>query len=299
MNLPFCLWLWSRAKFKHDQVEVMVHEPFLAFGEGSGKQDIAAAVHRVMVVVLLNAASRVWVSIPGWESQLRPFLLGVKKSFSWLPVPSNIPVIDDSAGIATIRAQHTMPSGPLVGHFGAYDHYMMELMLDLLPALIRSEDKISVMLLGNGSLELRARLIKRHPNLSQNVRCTDLLSAQDISRHISACDVMLQPYEDGVSGRRGSVMAALSHGVPIVTTMGKATEDCWVQSEAVKLTGVGDIKGIVEATQSLLADGEMRRLMSKLGSKLYRERFDIRNTISALRGTTIGDSVAGSLAVLL
>src|SRR6202171_1281001 len=43
MNLPFCLWLWRRAKLKHDRVEIMVHEPFLAFGEGSKKTVVAAA----------------------------------------------------------------------------------------------------------------------------------------------------------------------------------------------------------------------------------------------------------------
>src|SRR6185436_1853954 len=63
MNLPFCLWLWKRAKFNHDRVEIMVHEPFLAFREGSTKQDLVAAVHRIMIVILLDAATRVWVSI--------------------------------------------------------------------------------------------------------------------------------------------------------------------------------------------------------------------------------------------
>ena len=42
------MWLWLRAKLKRDHVEIMVHEPFLAFGEGSMKQNLAAAVHRVM-----------------------------------------------------------------------------------------------------------------------------------------------------------------------------------------------------------------------------------------------------------
>src|SRR5207249_3784653 len=47
MNLPFCLWLWNRARVWKDEVEIMVHEPFLAFREGSWKQDVAAAVHRM------------------------------------------------------------------------------------------------------------------------------------------------------------------------------------------------------------------------------------------------------------
>src|SRR5439155_22819079 len=150
INLPFCLWLWQRARYKHDRIEIMVHEPFLAFGEGSRKQDMAAAVHRLMVVILLNAASRVWVSIPEWEAQLRPFVLGPKKSFGWLPVPSNIPVVDDPDGVTRIRTQYSLPDASLVGHFGAYDRYMTKLMLELLPSLLNGHDKLSVMLLGRG-----------------------------------------------------------------------------------------------------------------------------------------------------
>src|SRR5205807_10388299 len=63
MNLHFCLWLWRRAR-RGDRVEIMVHEPFLSFREGSWKQSGVAAVHRLMTIILLNAASRVWITIP-------------------------------------------------------------------------------------------------------------------------------------------------------------------------------------------------------------------------------------------
>jgi glycosyltransferase involved in cell wall biosynthesis len=132
-------------------------------------------------------------------------------------------------------------------------------------------------------LELRAQLIELNPELSKSVHATGVLAAADISRQVSACDVMLQPYQDGVSGRRTSVMTALSHAVPVVTTTGKATENCWTESDAVKLCEVGDVNRLVEAVQSLLADSKLRSSMAISGNKLYRERFDIRQTISALR----------------
>ena len=40
MNLPFCIWLWLRAR-KGDRIQIMIHEPFLAFGEGSWKQELS------------------------------------------------------------------------------------------------------------------------------------------------------------------------------------------------------------------------------------------------------------------
>jgi glycosyltransferase involved in cell wall biosynthesis len=283
MNLPFCLWLWKRAKLKHDRIEIMVHEPFLDFREGSRKQDMAAAVHRLMVIILLKAASHVWVSIPDWETRLRPFVRDGNKTFGLLPVPSNIPVTLDPKGVAGVRARYSCDGAPLVGHFGAYDQYMTNLMSKLLPSLLAGPDKLSVMLLGEGSLELRDRVIELHPDLSLSVHGTGVLSAEELSRHVSACDVMLQPYQDGVSGRRTSVMTGLAHGVPVVTNQGKATDSCWVESQAVKLTKADSISDIVEVVRSLLADEEMRNSIGKSGVGFYRERFDIRETVSALR----------------
>jgi glycosyltransferase involved in cell wall biosynthesis len=283
MNLPFCLWLWKRAKLNHDQIEIMVHEPFLAFGEGSGKRNLVAFVHRIMMILLLTAARRVWVSIPLWETCLRPFALGREKAFGLLPVPSNIPVVDDPGGVLTLRTRYAPLEEFLVGHFGAYDHYMTKLMLELVPSLLTQHDRLSIVLLGKGSLELRNLLIDRHPDLAQQVHATGALSSEDVSRHISACHVMLQPYEDGVSGRRGSVMAALAHGVAVVTTIGKATERCWAESQAVKLAKVGDITGMVEAVKSLLADAAERSRLSIAGRALYDERFDIKRTITRMR----------------
>lgn len=282
MNLPFCLWLWQRATLKGDHLELMVHEPFLAF-EGSRKQDLAAAAHRLMVTVLQNAASRVWVSIPEWEKHLRPFAPNRRNLFKWLPVPSNISVIDDPDGVTRVRAQFGLPGAPLVGHFGAYNQYMIELMSKLLPELL-SGRQLSVLLVGKGSLELREHVIRLHPDLAGKVHATGSLASDSISRHISACDVMLQPYEDGVSGRRTSAMTALLHGVAVVTNFGKATEAVWAESRAVVLTRVGDIEAMVEATQVLLNDEEQRRSMGELALGLYRDRFALHHTVSALRG---------------
>jgi Glycosyl transferases group 1 len=280
MNLPFCFWLWWRAKFKADRVELMVHEPFLAFGEGSIKQDLAAAVHRVMVILLLNAASQIWVSTQEWEGRLRPFLFGRKVSIGWLPVPSNIPVVDDPDGIAKARAKYATNGTRLIGHFGAYNDYMADVMSELLPSLLDGENDLSMLLLGKGSTELRDSLVSAHPKLSRKLHATGEVAAEEISKHISACDVMLQPYQDGVSGRRTSVMAPLEHGLPVVTTRGKATERCWFDNEWVKLTQCGDAHSTVQAVSSCQAKGTNR--FDQPGALLYDRVFALQNTIECL-----------------
>jgi glycosyltransferase involved in cell wall biosynthesis len=234
-----------------------------------------------MMVILLNAASHVWVSIPEWETHLRPFL-SRKKSIACLPVPSNIPVVDDPDSIAQIRARFVSSNAHLVGHFGAYNEYMTKVMLDLLPLLVNGNGKVAVVLLGKGSQELRDRLIEIHPGLSDSVHATGILTAEDISRHISACDVMLQPYQDGVSGRRTSVMTALEHGIAVVTTIGKATESCWGETGSVTLINPQSIGAMVEAVGHLLGDQIEARRLGAAGRALYGRCFDLQSALKKL-----------------
>lgn len=283
MNLAFCLWLHQRAVHHGDEVEVMVHEPYLPFGGGSWRQSGAAAVHRLMTVVLLDAARRVWLSIPAWEAGLRPYALRRKLPFHWLPVASNIPVIDNAPGVEAVRALYAPAGEQIVGHFGTYDRNISELLSDAVPALLRDCEGCRVLFVGHGSESMRAALIARHPELKGRIHATGTLAASALSLHISACDILLQPFIDGVSSRRTSVMVGLTHGVPIVTTSGRLTEPLWTESEAVSLSSVEDLTTLVKETRILLADEARRQRLSLAAKALYQERFHLKHTIAALR----------------
>ncbi len=283
MNLVFCLWLWYRATFALDRVEIAVHEPYLPFGNGSWRQDVAAAVHRVMTMVLLRAARRVWVSIPAWEGCWRPYAVGKSIPFCWLPVPSTIPLVDDAESVRVIRARCLGPGGLLIGHFGTSGGQIAEVLMALVPQLLGDHLDRVMLFLGRDSERLRQEMINRHPDLVNRVFASGVLAAADVSRHLSACDVMLQPYPDGVSSRRTSAMAALAHGLPIVTTSGRLTEPLWAESEAVALAPVGDIASFVKRVERLLAEPVERRRIAQAARVLYQERFDIKHSIAALR----------------
>ena len=286
MNLPFCLWLWRRARRHGDRIELIVHEPFLSFGEGTWRQDCVAVVHRLMTVVLLNAASRVWTTIPAWEERLRPYALGRRNLFHWLPVASNIPVVDDPPSVDLIRSRYAGARGAeglIVGHFGTYDRNTANLLLRSIPALLKNGRKPSMLLLGRGSTSMRDQLIREHPGIANDVHATGELESADLSRHLRACDLMLQPYIDGVSGRRTTIMAQLSLGLPVVTTAGKLTEPLWAESRAVALTPAGDVSRMVEATNRLLGDEGERKRLAAAARSLYLSLFDIEHTVAALR----------------
>ena len=284
MNAWFCWWLWRRASYFEDRVEIMVHEPFLPFSEGFWKQNAAAIIHRLMTPILLRAASRVWVSIPAWETRWRPYTLGRPVPFAWLPVPANVPVAEDRPAIETLRNRYLPAEGMLLGHFGTYGNLISGLLRILLPAILSStSSRNAVLLLGRGSETFREDLIQSHPELTGRVHATGGLSPADASQHLSACDLMIQPYPDGVSTRRGSMMATLSHGLAIVTTQGDLSEPLWAESRAVALAPAGDVNHMLALVKSLLQNPTEMRRLSAAAKALYQSCFDLQHTITALR----------------
>ncbi|MGD0296803.1 MAG: glycosyltransferase [Bryobacteraceae bacterium] len=283
-NLPFCWWVLRRARRHGDQVELMVHEPFLNFRWGALRQNAAAAVHRLMTVLLLRSASRVWMSIPGWERYLRPYALGRKLPFQWLPIFSNVPVANNESRTQAVRNRYASDGSLLAGHFGTFGRAVANLLEPIVLALAKEPGGPVILLMGHKSESFRQQLVEREPALQSRIQAAGELSIEELSYHLAACDLLMQPYPDGVSSRRTSFMAGLSHGVPTVSTSGELTEPLWSESNAVALAAPGDASAFLEHVRRLEMDPSERRRMGRAASQLYRERFDVPHIILTLRG---------------
>jgi glycosyltransferase involved in cell wall biosynthesis len=282
LNVPFCAWVLRRAAVARDRVEIMVHEPFVRFGGGSWRQSAAAVVHRLMTVLLLGAARKVWVSIPLWESCWRPYALGRPVPFRWLPLPSNLPVREDLGGVAAVRARYAPDGASLLGHFGTFGNLVTGGLLPVLAELLGRRPDVRVLLIGRGGEGFAADLARRHPGLAPRVHATGSLPPADVSLHMQACDVLLQPYPDGVSSRRTSAMTGLAHGKALVTNAGQATEPLWTDARAVALTGPAVAEQVV-AVEHLLDDPSGRDRLGVAARALYEGRFHLRHAVAALR----------------
>jgi glycosyltransferase involved in cell wall biosynthesis len=280
LNVPFCLWIWWRSAWHKDRVELMVQECFLAFNEGGWRQDAAAAVHRVMVVILLHAASQVWIALPVYEAMLRPFALGRKISFGWLPVPSNVAVVDDPAAVARIRAQ-LAPSGFLIGHFGTFGSLITDLLAGLVPALLGGVPSSSLVLLGSGSQRFRDRLVRQYPDLAERIHATGYMTDAALSSYLKACDVMIQPYPDGLTARRGSALAPLAHGCPIVTNVTTQTESLWKEAGAVVFAELRPA-AFLQAVQRLQQDPAERERVGAAARETYQRYFEPAHMVETI-----------------
>jgi glycosyltransferase involved in cell wall biosynthesis len=280
MNLGFCHWLQHLVK-NGDRLELMVHEPYLESGEGSWKQRLVAQVQRRMVRIVLDAASRVYVSIPAWERYLRPYAQSTLE-MTWLPIPATVPVVESPSTSALIRKRLAEPT-VILGHLGTYSERITSVLGPAITAVLQDVPHSHALLLGKHSEQFADKLKASQPELQHRITAAGALANEQLSGHLAACDLMLQPFPDGLSSRRTSLMNALAHGLPVVSNAGHLTEELWEESGAVALGATGTGPDLAEVCTRILLDPAARQRLAAAGEELYRSRFDWPNVIGTLR----------------
>jgi glycosyltransferase involved in cell wall biosynthesis len=283
MNLWFCLWLRSRARRRHDRVEIVVHEPFLRITGGSWRQSVVAVVQRLMTIVLLGSTQRVLVTIPAWEKLWRPYAIGRRIRFRHAPVSSTVSIVHDTSRVQRIRETYATGATPLVGHFGTQGHHGTATIVRTLSAILNARPDIQLLLLGRGGHELRELLVGADSTRMTRVHATGGLPARELSLHLSACDVMVHPFVGGVNGRHTSVIASLAHGRAVVTTAGELTEPFWLESGAVRVGRADDAAEASRLALELLSKSEDRERLGRAARALYDARFDVAHVVTTLR----------------
>jgi glycosyltransferase involved in cell wall biosynthesis len=225
---------------------------------------------------------------------LRPYTLGRKVAFSWLPIPSNVPVSDDRGTVEKLRRRYAPNHEFIIGHFGTFGFQIAPIVEAILVALAGEPAPPMFLLIGKGSESFRAQLIRRDPGLEPLLHATGEMTAAELSYQLQACDLLIQPYPDGVSTRRGTIMAGLSHGRPIVTTRGLLTEPFWEASYALAMAPAKDPKRIVSLVRQLQPNPAERARMGAAARNLYQERFSLCHTVAALHQTAVKSSACAS-----
>jgi glycosyltransferase involved in cell wall biosynthesis len=278
MNLPFCAWI---AAMRRAQVWVMFHEvamPRRPWREW--KKNAGAVVTRVMAGMLAIRADKIFVSIPAWEETLRQ-VVPRWHGATWLPIPSNISADDP----ASVRSRPLSGDHPVIGHFGTYGRSIRPLVKGVLTQLLRADAARTAILVGRGGESL-AHELDMDPALSGRVSATGTLEMDAVADRLRACDLLVQPYPDGVSTRRTTVMAGLALGVPIATNDGHLTESVWREREIVELATSPD--GVAAAAETILRDLPRATLRAEHGRVYYRERFSLEHSIETLRAAAAG-----------
>lgn len=187
-----------------------------------------------------------------------------------IPIGSNIPV-QPPAGYerAAWRERHHISSFDfLLGYFGFLNHSKGgDTLIKALATLHDRQARVKLVLIGGqaGSsdptdVEFSAqieKLIVRY-GLENRIFRTSFIAAEEVSAWLLACDAVTLPYRDGVSLRRGSLMAALAHGCAVISTQPQSPVAELRDSENIRLVPPDSPEVLVLAITGLLNAPEFR-----------------------------------------
>lgn len=124
--------------------------------------------------------------------------------------------------------------------------------------LLMIGDKVGASDQTNQTYFRKVETLIRKYQLSELVQWTGAEPDSEVAADLNACDVVLLPFADGASLRRGTLMAALANGCAIVTTRPLAPLPELQHEREVLYTEIGDADAMAEAVLRLAHDPVLR-----------------------------------------
>jgi glycosyltransferase involved in cell wall biosynthesis len=252
------------------------HELYIPFGR-SIKRGIGAAWQRTAAILLASSSHALSATAGEWQRRLSR--MGIRKQIRVIPVGSNVPRVGmgDEERCGLRRQFLGREDGLLVVGFGARHDRDIPATLAAI-RLLKTHISVKLIWIGGGDADDRHsaridRALKMNELTEDDVQWTGVLPHPEISRLLSASDLMILPFIDGVSSRRTTAVTALQHGLPLLTTRGHSPEPWFVHGQNVYLTPAGDIQGLADALVELAQKPESWGGLAYGARELYDERF--------------------------
>lgn len=192
-----------------------------------------------------------------------------------IPIGSNIAVAPPPGyRRASWRAQLGVgPNELLVAYFGLLSPSKgVDL---LLSALTRLAQPWRLLLIGGAATApqdvayaaaLRAQIVAM--GLEARVIATGHVPDAEVSAHLLAADCVALPFRDGASFRRGSLLAALAHGCPVLTTSPAEPAEAALLGAAALIAPVDDPAALAAALELLAANAALGAALGAVGQRL-------------------------------
>lgn len=90
------------------------------------------------------------------------------------------------------------------------------------------------------------------------------LPEAEVSRYLASADIAVFPFIDGASLRRTTLISALTHGLPIISTLGsELTDDRLNEEHGMTLVHAGDVGALAQAIWDLSSDADRRAVLGE------------------------------------
>jgi glycosyltransferase involved in cell wall biosynthesis len=270
---PFAFGRWGFAprlifdlfslRHRHPQLRqaVMVHETFVAIT--SARSLFMSVWQRFQLRAVLSAADVVMVSTSSWIPLLPAGCRPVT-----VPVGSNLPDRRDRRELQRQALGAGAETIVLATLGTTHPSRLMDYVVAAANATAACHQHVILLCLGAGPVVLDGLdplVTLRRPGRQ---------SGDELATELGAADIYLAAFDDGLSTRRTTFMAALQHGLPVVGTYGVLTEPELRREEtAIHWTPTGDPKPFADACLDLASDAALRQRCGADARALYDRRF--------------------------
>ncbi|HXF70690.1 MAG TPA: glycosyltransferase [Thermoflexus sp.] len=200
-----------------------------------------------------------------------------------IPIGSNIQPPADLPRAEESRRRLSLPlDRPLVGFFGfLHPSKGFDVLLEAIAALIREGVPLGLVHIGGTvapsdpsqndyAVRCRRRIVEL--GLQEHIWETGYRPSEEISLSFTAVDLCALPYRDGVSFRRGTLMAALAHGRAVISTIPRVPIPELRDGENILLVPPEDSVALAAAIRNVLRDPTLRARL-ETGARALAEHF--------------------------
>lgn len=239
----------------------------------------AGPVRRWAIAALAKGCDGVIVTNVGDEAEARGY--GLEPYL--IPIGSNIsPRLPPGYDREEWRTLWGVKDETLLSYFGLlHESKGVETLFRALARLLEGGERVKLLVVGGKTgasdptttdYAHRMEALWRELRLADQLLWTGYVDDEEVSANLLASDICVLPYKDGVSLRRGSLMAALAHGLPIISTRPSIQVKELIEGENIVLVPPDDVGALAAKIQELAASEVLRRRLGD-GAKRLSEAF--------------------------
>lgn len=264
-----------RREYSRPRILVTFHdlrEPYLFPKAGSARHWVNQWLARYSDAIITTNAED--------EQELRHWVLPTAPHL--IPIGSNIhPQLPEGYDRAARRARLGVSEGEtLLCYFGFLNASKGgETLLRALAELLQRKYPVRLLMVGgqvgasdptNIAYLQRVQALADQWGLTQHILWTGFTQPEQVSANLMAADIGVLPYRDGASFRRGSFMAALAHGLPIVSTQPRASIPALIDGQNILLVPPDDAAAVATAIERVIESPELRTRLAHGAAELAK-----------------------------
>ncbi len=231
---------------------------------------------KLRLLISIVACHKMIIVDQRYKRDIKKFWPFVGNRTVHIPVGSNLPdpLQPNESDVRKLRnSLGIAETAPVISYFGVIRPGKgIEFLLNASHKALQKYPEAKLLFIGRIYENYYEQSIKgmiEDEQLGSNVIFTGSCEQSEIPLYFALADMCVLPFEDGVSTKRTSFMAALQHNLPTITTKGDFLPDGLVDYENVILVKYGDEAALSDKMIRLIEDGDLRgKLRSNAGEVL-------------------------------